>query len=436
MHVLFYSPYFSYKGGIERVLSYLATHLSMEKKYKISILTEDVPSTREYYSFPVDVKVYYRSFTPFNPAAEKSMRKLIDHIQPDVVVAMGSSRFLYKVPRALVDSSYPLVLSEHNTDDIIARNFYGSMDFLNSIRRMADYNHVLFPEFALSMPPSIADNVRAIPNPIFPSSYAANVSTKPGENRIVCLGRYDFDQKRPDMLLKSFVLIKDKYPNWNVHYYGSDWKGNKAILEAMVIKEKLEDRFYLHDAIDDVDAVLSEASIFAFPSKYEGFGLVAGEALSVGLPVVAFGDCKGVNQLVHDGVNGVLARGLNNPQDFAVALERLLSDEELRLEMARRAKLSIVDFAPQKFFDSWNQLLIEAAALKGNNRLFSLTDMEKDYVRLVVSGYLFDINQKKKNTVHTPKSITEFKQKLKNANLYGVAKVLYKIASKLLFRKK
>ena len=42
------------------------------------------------------------------------------------------------------------------------------------------------------------------------------------------------------------------------------------------------------------------------------------------------------------------------------------------------------------FIGKWKSLMLEGIALKGNNKLKNLSLIEKDYIELVVSGFLFD----------------------------------------------
>jgi glycosyltransferase involved in cell wall biosynthesis len=92
---------------------------------------------------------------------------------------------------------------------------------------------------------------------------------------------------------------------------------------------------FLGDRSDIAD-VLRRASIFALPTNWEGFPLSILEAMRAGLPIVAT-DVGGIREAVVDGENGfVTPRG--DCAAFACALQRLLSDESLRLRMARRSR--------------------------------------------------------------------------------------------------
>ena len=53
------------------------------------------------------------------------------------------------------------------------------------------------------------------------------------------------------------------------------------------MRKHLTERVLLTGVTDNVPDCLSAADVFAFPSEYEGFGIVALEAQCAGLPVVA-----------------------------------------------------------------------------------------------------------------------------------------------------
>ncbi len=85
---------------------------------------------------------------------------------------------------------------------------------------------------------------------------------------------------------------------------------------------------------DDLPLLYSAAEVFAFPSRYEGFGLPVLEAMACGTPVVA-GDAPAVNEFAHSAVLFV------PPTDWlalADALERLLTDSELAADLSQRGQ--------------------------------------------------------------------------------------------------
>lgn len=80
------------------------------------------------------------------------------------------------------------------------------------------------------------------------------------------------------------------------------------------------------------------ADVYLLPSRLEGFGMSAAEAMACGKPVVA-ANAASLPEVIVDGVTGCLA-GPDRPDDFAGAILRLLHDEPLRraLGQAGRAR--------------------------------------------------------------------------------------------------
>lgn len=100
------------------------------------------------------------------------------------------------------------------------------------------------------------------------------------------------------------------------------------------------------------------ADVVLFPSMLEGFGLVVGEAMSCGKPVVAF-NTSAIPEVVDDGVTGFLAQP-GDRGDFVGKILRLLDNRKLRLEMGIRAwerveRLFRWERASRETFDIYRQ---------------------------------------------------------------------------------
>ena len=90
----------------------------------------------------------------------------------------------------------------------------------------------------------------------------------------------------------------------------------------------------------EVGAYYERAAIVVVPSRREGYGMVAREAMAHGRPVVATA-VGGLVDAVEDGVTGLLVP----PRDAAAlraALERLLGDTELRRSLGAAARERVV----------------------------------------------------------------------------------------------
>lgn len=81
----------------------------------------------------------------------------------------------------------------------------------------------------------------------------------------------------------------------------------------------------------DMPAIYQDADILLFPTVREGFGLVAAEAMSCGLPVVAT-NCSSLPELVVAGKGGFLCE-LGKVDEFASRINQLAASPALRSEM-------------------------------------------------------------------------------------------------------
>ena len=87
---------------------------------------------------------------------------------------------------------------------------------------------------------------------------------------------------------------------------------------------------------DQLGPYFERASIVVVPSRREGYGVVAREAMAHGRPVVATG-VGGLLDVIEDGVTGLLVAP-GDPVALREALERLLADEALRERLGRAAR--------------------------------------------------------------------------------------------------
>jgi glycosyl transferase family 1/glycosyl transferase family 4 len=88
--------------------------------------------------------------------------------------------------------------------------------------------------------------------------------------------------------------------------------------------------------VADVAPYYDRAAVVAVPSRREGYGMVAREAMAHGRAVVA-SDVGGLRDAIDDGVDGLLVPP-RNVAALRAALERLLADPELRARLGASAR--------------------------------------------------------------------------------------------------
>lgn len=92
---------------------------------------------------------------------------------------------------------------------------------------------------------------------------------------------------------------------------------------------------------DDVAGVLAAADVFALPSRWEGFGLAAAEAMAAGLPVIGT-KVPGLTELIEDGVSGLLIDSEDTDALMAV-INRLADDRDERMRLGSAAQQRVRD---------------------------------------------------------------------------------------------
>ena len=88
--------------------------------------------------------------------------------------------------------------------------------------------------------------------------------------------------------------------------------------------------------MDQLVDVYREADLVLFPTRLEGFGYVAAEAMACGTPVVAT-NCSALPELIENGVTGRLCPA-NDTTAFAKAIRELTADPKRLTEMGQRAR--------------------------------------------------------------------------------------------------
>lgn len=116
-------------------------------------------------------------------------------------------------------------------------------------------------------------------------------------------------------------------------------------IEALAAGLDIEDRVHLiaPQPHDQLVRFYQAADVLVMPSRSETFGLVAAEAQACGLPVVA-SRIGGLPFVVSDGKSGILVEVGDEP-GFARALDRILSDPELKAELSEGALLKSAEFS-------------------------------------------------------------------------------------------
>ena len=216
---------------------------------------------------------------------------------------------------------------------------------------------VLMPSFEAHIKNHLTDTKTiTIGNAIPQFDFSADLVADKKQYKVIFVGRLTKNHKRPHLLVQAFTKLAAKYPNWILELWGAkDRATYYKELEHMISSANLSDRIFIKGATDKVPEKLREADIFAFPSAFEGFGMALAEGMSVGLPSVGYKNCPAVNELIKDGETGFLCD--DGVEPLAQALDKLMGDKELRVQMSKAAKADMAQFAPEKIWNQWEELM-------------------------------------------------------------------------------
>lgn len=168
--------------------------------------------------------------------------------------------------------------------------------------------------------------------------------------RVVWVGRFDY-QKRPMEIIKIWQMVFPQFPEWHLDIYGEGEM--KEELENAV--SFLNMNIHIHPPTDRIFDVYRESSILVSTSLFEPFGLVIPEAMSCGLPIIAY-DCPfGPSTMISNRVNGFLVED-NNRQVFVNKLSLLMSDYSLRQSLGHAAAQSVQQFSAERIIPIWREL--------------------------------------------------------------------------------
>lgn len=164
-------------------------------------------------------------------------------------------------------------------------------------------------------------------------------------------------RKNVAALIKAFKIISGKYKDIKLVIAGGEgWKSDNVF-------ELIEDLKLLHKVLflgyvskEDKPILYSSASMFVFPSLYEGFGIPPLEAMACGTPVVV-ADNSSLPEVVQDA--GILVDS-SDIESLAFQMERLLNDSQLRSRYIEKGLLQSQKFSwadsAQKVMKIYNTL--------------------------------------------------------------------------------
>jgi len=171
-------------------------------------------------------------------------------------------------------------------------------------------------------------------------------------------------EKGAHLYANAINLIASNYPDWSFGLIGSSRLGNDNVDDfAKKVIEKFKEsspraKFYGFKNQAFVHKKMKTASIIVIPSLWEEpFGLVAAEALSYGICIIA-SKVGGIPEIIDD--NGLLIENINNLKLQNILIE-VLNNKKLREDYQKKAwkNFALSSKKSSKKLDAYRKIILE-----------------------------------------------------------------------------
>lgn len=359
-------------GGMERVVTDKANWLAANG-YDITIVTTEQKGRGDFFPLDssirrIDLEILYSETNGFNPlkkyfAREKRMKlhrqklqSVVDSIRPDIIVSTFGNEVgivpkiktrAKKIAEIHFSKWYRMQLDRPGIwkwfDRVLTIQDQSLLGYYNRFVALTEEdsknwgrlgNMVVIPNFVKHIQPCGAD-----------------LKNK----KMVAVGRLSY-QKGYDRMVKAWKIVTQKHPDWRMEIFGSGEL--KEPIENLIIAENLQDKVTIHRPVNDLDEIYVQASALILSSRYEGLPMVLLEAMSYGVPPVAFACQCGPKDTITDGENGLLVKE-GDVEALATAINRLIEDETLRKSMGENALQGAANFHIDRVMAKWVELFNE-----------------------------------------------------------------------------
>ena len=386
-----------YAGGAEHIICDLANEM-LNRGYYVDMVCMESQKGRPWYYLDENVQIinlnYEYCTSRYNGAGwqlKKLKREVLRALGGPKLVIAGKqyadpkkeyffNEFINRLKLCLAEKKTDVIIAISEDSAYIAQQAKKKIEDIpviamchsnpaNYIQDMQEYQlnalkdstfvQVLMESFKPILNKAGVDRIIAIPNVVKQFSDSELVNLNECKNTIITAGRLEGNGKRQHLLIEAFARIADRYPEWKLDIYGeADNKRYPQKLEKLIKQYGLESRVQLRGLTDKLHDQMRKSDIFAFSSRDEGFGLALAEAMSIGLPVIAYKSCYPTDELVQDGKEGLLAS--DDVDDFADKLSKLISDADLRMSLGKNGHVKAAQFSGTVIWDKWENVIKQA----------------------------------------------------------------------------
>jgi glycosyltransferase involved in cell wall biosynthesis len=362
-HIVFLCSRLDLPGGIERAVVNTA-NLFGRKGLKVSLVILD-ETDRSFYSIHPDIEIVQQSLSfginiDGNIFSRKikliadtlKLKKIFKKLEPDFIIC---TEYPFSITAILsgAKKNSTVVSWEHHNFFELQKNFFWKRLFKTTYPKLNVV--VCLNEDEKQLFQGMNSNIQVIPN-FIETGLNPISKTKVHKNQTILTVARLTPVKGIDFILHIAEKILNNNPDWQ-------WKiiGNGEMEERILhfIKDKkLQNRMMIQHPFDhNILHEYQNASFYVMSSRNECFPMTLLEAMSCGIPCIAF-DCEtGPRHIIKHNENGLLAEK-ENPQKLADAISLLIQNEDLRKKLGENAFHTTHKFSPERIFNKWEKLFL------------------------------------------------------------------------------
>lgn len=376
MKIVYIYHSFIFKGGIERVFCDKMNYLAQNTSYDVTFITFEQGNHPFAYKLNdrikvVDINCRFAELWNYNiikrnilnfilrRKLKKCLTATLKKESPDIVISTTED---IKYNYCIFNLPYRFIVESHVHMKEIIKSSTKKQFFIHSISKiffkwkLSKINKckllvALTDADKRDWSKVINSDIIIIPNILtFYPDKITDYSKR--SKRILCVGRLT-KQKGFDLMIKVWAKIADKHKDWKVDIYGDGELNNT--LNGLIKNYCLDESITIHPATNHIYDEYMDSSIFAFSSRFEGFGLVLIEAMSCGVPCISFDCPHGPSEIITNGRNGLLVQN-GNIDEFANSLDSMINNYEQRKFMSINARIDSQKYKRENIMPQWIEL--------------------------------------------------------------------------------
>ena len=379
MRIMYITDALAVWGGIERVLRDKMNYLVEHYGYDVHVVTTD--QGEHPIPYPLDERIKVRDldiryhhqyryrglnrlieYLRINRLFVQRLKEAILQIKPDIIICIRIET-ISTILKAKAD--IPVICESHS---MFYAYKYENASFWNKTKLWLLRRNIGKVDCIVALTEGDAKdwrrvnrNVCVIPNIVHlnNSGSFSDLNSK----IVIFAGRFS-EQKDVWSILKIWKLVHERYPEWELHAYGEGEYKEDFVKTA----EKADIGIKVFPPTSEIFDRYLNSSMLILTSRYEPFGLVLPEAMSCGLPVIAFNCPYGPADIITNGKDGFLIEG-RDINAFAERIMLLIENDVLRNNMGKAAIETSQRFHSKYIMHKWVNLFESFNALKDEELL-------------------------------------------------------------------